>query len=275
LLHALNKAVTEVEENLHGGVGLVHITKGNLERIEIPLPPLEVQKEIVAEIEGYQKVINGARAVLDNYRPHIPIHPDWPKLNLSDVAFFQEGPGILAKDFRSEGVPLIRLAGLRDGRASLVGCNYLDPEMVELKWSQFRLMEGDILVLTSATFGNPAIVGTETVGAIFYTGIIRFRPKSSDLDPNFLKTYLGSASFLEQAESLASGAVIRHFGPTHLRQMSISVPPLATQQALVAEIEAEQALVAGNRKLIERFEKKIQTTIARVWGEDEKSTVQA
>ena len=49
---ALNKAVAEVENNLHGGVGLVHITKGNLEKIEIPLPPLEVQKEIVAEIEG-------------------------------------------------------------------------------------------------------------------------------------------------------------------------------------------------------------------------------
>ena len=40
LHHALNKAVEEVEENLNGGVGLVHITKGNLEKIEIPLPPL-------------------------------------------------------------------------------------------------------------------------------------------------------------------------------------------------------------------------------------------
>lgn len=54
LLYALNKAVVEVEENLHGGVGLVHITKGNLEKIKIPLPPLDVQKEIVAEIEGYK-----------------------------------------------------------------------------------------------------------------------------------------------------------------------------------------------------------------------------
>ena len=53
---------------------------------EIPLPPLEVQKEIVAEIEGYQKVINGARAVLDNYRPHIPIHPDWPMVRLGECA---------------------------------------------------------------------------------------------------------------------------------------------------------------------------------------------
>ena len=52
---------------------------------KIPLPPLEVQKEIVAEIEGYQKVINGARAVLDNYRPHIPIHPDWPMVELGET----------------------------------------------------------------------------------------------------------------------------------------------------------------------------------------------
>ena len=43
---------------------------------------------------------------------------------------------------------------------------------------------------------------------------------------------------------------------------------LATQQAIVAEIEAEQALVAANRELIARFEKKIQATLARVWGEE-------
>ncbi|MEQ1519255.1 MAG: N-6 DNA methylase, partial [Usitatibacteraceae bacterium] len=55
--------------------------------IQIPLPPLEVQKEIVAEIEGYQKVINGARAVLDNYRPHIPIHPDWLISTFGDAPF--------------------------------------------------------------------------------------------------------------------------------------------------------------------------------------------
>ncbi len=47
----------------------------------------------------------------------------------------------------------------------------------------------------------------------------------------------------------------------------IPLPPLATQQTIVAEIEAEQALVAANRELIARFKKKIQATLARVWGE--------
>ena len=49
----------------------------------------------------------------------------------------------------------------------------------------------------------------------------------------------------------------------------VSGRPLATQQAIVAEIEAEQALVAANRELIARFEQKIQATLARVWGGDE------
>ena len=40
----------------------------------------------MAEIEGYQKVIDGARAVLDHYRPHIPIHPDWPMVELGEVS---------------------------------------------------------------------------------------------------------------------------------------------------------------------------------------------
>lgn len=45
--------------------------------------------------------------------------------------------------------------------------------------------------------------------------------------------------------------------------------------AIVAEIEDEQALVAANRELIARFEKKIQATLARVWGEDEPAPAEA
>ena len=46
----------------------------------------------MAEIEGYQKVIDGARAVLDNYRPHIPVDPGWPMVRLGGLCDdFQNG----------------------------------------------------------------------------------------------------------------------------------------------------------------------------------------
>jgi len=57
------------------------------------------------------------------------------------------------------------------------------------------------------------------------------------------------------------------FNREELRMVEIALPALPTQQAIVAEIEAEQALVAANRELIARFEQKIQATLARVWGE--------
>ena len=53
--------------------------------LEIPLPPLPVQEEIVAEIEGYQKIIDGARQVVENYKPTIKIDPSWPEINIGDM----------------------------------------------------------------------------------------------------------------------------------------------------------------------------------------------
>jgi type I restriction enzyme M protein len=266
IAYILTKLVPKMQNWATGGT-FKELSKTKFGELEIPLPPLEIQKEIVAEIESYQKVIDGARAVVENYRPQIPIDLAWPRKNLVDVAYFQEGPGILAKDFRKEGIPLIRLSGFKNELVSLQGCNYLDPLMVKNKWAQFKLEEGDILILTSASFGRPVFVGPEAVGAIFYTGIIRFRPKTDNLIKEFLKAFLGSETFLKMAESFATGSVIRHFGPTHLKQMTIPVPPLSVQQIIVAEIEAEQTLVNANRELIERFEKKIEATINRVWGE--------
>ena len=61
-------------------------SKSKICELQVPLPPLEVQQEIVAEIEGYQKVIDGARTVVDHYRPHIPIDPDWPMVALGETA---------------------------------------------------------------------------------------------------------------------------------------------------------------------------------------------
>ena len=62
------------------------INQADVKSITIPLPPLEVQQEIVSEIEGYQRVIDGAQAVVENYRPHIVVDPEWPIVELGDAA---------------------------------------------------------------------------------------------------------------------------------------------------------------------------------------------
>ena len=58
------KLSVEELKHISQGSTIQGVTKRQLAKIQIPLPPLEVQREIVAEIEGYQKVIDGARAMI-------------------------------------------------------------------------------------------------------------------------------------------------------------------------------------------------------------------
>ena len=85
---------------LAGGGAQPNISQKIIRELEIPLPPLEVQKEIVAEIEGYQKVINGARGVLDNYRPHIPDSSRLAGHRAERNLFLQEWPELRQNLFR-------------------------------------------------------------------------------------------------------------------------------------------------------------------------------
>ncbi len=94
------------------------------------------------------------------------------------------------------------------------------------------------------------------------------RGKDGVLDNRFLSFYLNSEHGRNAMLSLISGVAITRLTLAKINQAEIPLPPLAIQQTIVAEIEAEQVLVAANRELIARFEKKIQATLARVWSEE-------
>ena len=81
----------------------------------------------------------------------------------------------------------------------------------------------------------------------------------------FVEVHLNSISI----EEFVTGAAQPKLNQEALNRIPIPIPDdVATQQAIVAEIEAEQALVAANRELIARFEQKIQASLARIWGEE-------
>jgi type I restriction enzyme S subunit len=176
---------------------------------------------------------------------------EWVVVGLPEVAFFQEGPGIMAVDFRDEGVPLVRLAGVSGSGVTLCGCNYLDPEKVSQKWSHFRLAINDLIISTSATFGLSSMVTEAAEGAVFYTGLIRFRPSSERLNLGYLKVFLGCPYFARQAESAAVGGGIKHFGPSHLKQMEIPIPPVDEQRRIADSLSSLDELIAAQTQKLE------------------------
>ena len=276
LFHALNKAVTQVEENLHGGVGLVHITKGNLERVQIPLPPLGVQEEIVAEIEGYQKVIDGARAVVNDYRPQIPIDPAWPMVELRAACKSIMDGTHLSPTNTGRGERLyLTSKNVRENHIDLSNVNYVSEVDHRPIYAQCPVKKGDVLYVKDGANTGLAAINTLEQEFSLLSSVAVLRGKCDILDNRFLCFFLNTADGRRTMLSLMSGVAIRRLTLTKINRARITLPPLETQQAIVAEIEAEQALVEANRELIERFEKKIQDTLARVGGDAEPDTVEA
>lgn len=225
------------------GAQLPRVGWKSFSKLQIPLPPLEVQKEIATEIEGYQKIIDGARVVLDNYRPHISIHPDWSVEVFGEVTSTITPPAkIQTANFSETGCfPVIDqsqndIAGRTDDKSTLVDGR------------------GGLVI-----FGDHTCA-VKFVNERFAQGAdgIKIIQTGERLVPKFVYFYLLSYPIEQDGYK-------RHFGK--LKESKLPLPPLATQRAIVAEIEAEQALVTANQELITRFEKKIQFSLAHVWGE--------
>ena len=254
-----------------GTGGLQRVPRDYVDSFQVPLPPLPVQQEIVVEIRGYQKVIDGARTVLDNYRPHIPIHPNWPLVQLSEICNFKNGLNY-TKEASGHTVKII---GVGDFQANLYApMEDLDEIQIDSPiTNDYLVREGDILFVRSN--GNPDLVGRSIIipapkePTTFSGFTIRGRIEDDRALPIFYAHFFKSRDFAEMIKTVGQGANIRNLSQGILNELRVPLPPIPEQRMIVSEIEAEQALVAANCELISRLEGRIQATLNRVWGETE------
>ena len=235
------------------GANVKHLQSEGFFDFKIPLPPLEVQHQIVAEIEGYQKIIDGARQVLDNYKPHIAMNPAWPTEELGQFARLINGRAYKQEELLAAGpTPVLRVGNFFSNR----GWYYSDLQLEVEKYCDV----GDLLYAWSASFGPRIWEGPR---AIYHYHIWKVEV-TERIEKKFLYYLLELNSVNIKTEG--RGIAMVHATKRGMEKRKFPLPDLQTQRAIVAEIEAEQALVAANRELIRRMEAKVKAAIDRVWG---------
>ncbi|MFA6016306.1 MAG: N-6 DNA methylase [Gallionellaceae bacterium] len=254
------------------GAAQPQITRQSLAPYKIPLPPLDVQKEIVAEIESYQKIIDGARQVVESYKPRIQVDPDWQMVELSSEAeWITKGttPTTHGYKFQNSGINFIKIECINDvGEIDLDRVAFIDEECHEL-FKRSQLKENDILFSIAGTkMGITGFVTKKAIPANTNQALAIIRVKQS-LVPRFAFHYLRSAVIQSEIESIKVGVAQFNLSLKQVSELRIPLPDLETQRVIVAEIEEEQRLVNANKELIRLFEDKIKATINRVWGEEQ------
>lgn len=199
----------------------------------------------------------------------VPAHWNLTKFNYEIDLL--EGPGILAVDFHEEGIPLLRIQNVKEEYVTNDFKTYLSPAKVKTKWEHFRVAVGDLIISCSASTGLVSEVDHATVGSIPYTGLIRLRPKSKLISKDFIRILVQSNLFFEQINLLQSGSTIQHFGPYHLQQMYITLPPQAEQIEIFQYVKAnlnllDELVKATNRQIDLMLERRTALISAAVTG---------
>ena len=253
--------------NMTGTGGLQRLPRKFIEDYEIPLPSLEIQREIVAEIEGYQRVIDGARVVIDNYRPQIVVDPEWPMVELGKVCKRLQYGLSAPLNTEKRGYKTFRMNELVQGKCVDRG-DMKRADISAEEFEKYRLVRGDILFNRTNSFEHVGRTGVfDLEGAYcFASYLIRLSMSEVCANPFYINAFMNTERFQNGIKQYATRAIGQsNINARSLAAYLIPLPPITTQNQIVAEIEVEQALVNANRELIEHFEKKIRAAVGREW----------
>jgi len=225
------------------GVNIRNLKFSTVSSFKIPLPPLDVQEKIVAEINGYQKIIDAARQIVQSYKPSIKIDPSWPMVSLEKVFKLSSGRGLTQKE---------RV----NGPYAVYGGNGITGNHNEY------FLENPTLIIGRVGEYCGAVHITEpkswvTDNALYVTAYL------IEINQNYLAHVLRQTNINQYAKVGGQPSISQ----STVASIKVPIPSIDEQKQIVAQIEAEQKIVNENKKLIEIFEQKIKDTIAEVLGE--------
>jgi type I restriction enzyme M protein len=235
------------------------------EMYKIPLPPLDVQKRIVTELNGYAAIISGAKQIVENWKPRIDIEPEWDLIPMEEVCDVRDGTHD-SPEYIEQGIPLITSKNLINGEIDFSDIKYISEADHQAISKRSKVDDGDLLMAMIGTIGNAVLVRKDREFSIKNVALFKLQ-KSEKLMNTFL-FYLLRSTYIEQNLFTQQKGVTQKFlALGDLRKFLIPVPSLATQDSIVSAIEAEKVQVDSAKGLIETYEARTQAVIAKLWCE--------
>lgn len=257
-------ALTDRMVSLASGGTFKEISKSNFLTLSIPLPPLTIQEQIVSELDNYQKIIDGARQVVDNYKPNIRIDASWELKPLGQICDVRDGTHDSPK-FVQDGFPLVTSKNIKNGTIILDDVNFISKEDYDKINQRSKVDKGDILMPMIGTIGNPVIVDIEPTFAIKNVALIKF--PSQEVKAKYVLFVLNSSLFAKYIEATKRGGTQNFISLKDIRSFNIPCPAVEIQERIIKEIEEEISIVEQSKRLIDIFKQKIADKISEVWGE--------
>ncbi len=240
LYYVLKYSLSSYLDRIKLGNTMPYIKLSMLAEYQVPLPSLSIQEEIVKELDSYQKIIDGAKQVVDNWTPRIEIEPDWEKVKLGKICAFEYGKSLPLRD----RIP---------GEYPVIGSNGVTGYHNE------SFVEGPVIVVGRKGSAGEVTWEDRDSNPIDTTFYIKHNPKF--VDYKFLYYTLLSANLRD----LRGGTGIPGLNRNDAYNVVVSLPDITTQREIVSRIEEEKTLVEHNLMIIDIFSDRIRIKVNSIW----------
>ena len=262
LMYALNGNISTIISKAHGGVGLQHITKKELDEIEIQMVSISRQKKIVEILEKISLLIFLRKQQLEKLDELVKARfveksKEWQavpgQLNefLEDITYGFTNPMPDAE----EGPWKVTAKDVVNGHINILTARKTTNEAFERLTNKSKPRKGDVLLTKDGTLGRVAVVDVENLCVNQSVAVMRCNNK---IYPEFLAMILQIPEYQRKLLEDSGGGTIKHLYITKVDKMLISVPDLVIQKDLLMfakRVEQQKQTIQQSLEKLELMKK--------------------
>ena len=195
-------------------------------------------------------------------------------IKISDLLFFQEGPGVRNNQYTTNGVKLLNVANLVNGRVDLSKSErYISPEEAYGKYKHFLVGEGDFIIASSGIkvdyFDKKmGFIKKEHLPLCMNTSTIRLRSLDSNkMNINYFMYYLKSQSFKTQLSKQITGSAQLNFGPSHLKKMEFPLVAMNEQNSIILSLSNIENQIILKEQQLQEYDQLIKSRFVEIFGD--------
>ena len=230
------------KRKLAHGTKVIEVTPDALVDIVLPIPALEIQREIVRILDNFTNLtaeltseLTARKTQYNYYRDKLltfqepvkwkPMEEEFPLIRNGFV-------GTVTPYFTDSehGIRYLEGTNIHDGMISDNEVLYVSKEFHQ-KHIRNELKKDDILMVQSGHVGECAVVGEKYAGANCHALIIM--SNAGNCNSRFIAYYLRSSEGKAKLKKITTGGTIKHILASSMKKFMIPIPPLDVQNRIV------------------------------------------
>lgn len=244
------------------GVTRFNVNRMRFADIEIPLPPLNIQKEIVSILDSFTSLIDKMKQEVEMRKKQMEYYREklmapqknWEIKKLGEIGTFTRGNGLQKSDFRDKGFPCVHYGQIHTYYNT---CIYKTKSFCEEDFAKKlqKASYGDLLIATTSEDVKACCKAAVWFGAgdVAYSGDSVCY--SHDQDPKYMAYLFQTEMFAKQKQKAATGAKVIRVSGESMASFSFAFPPLVQQRQITSILDSFETYISKLEKMIELRQK--------------------